>query len=109
MKHEYQELLAEKEAVILSDEGGRARPLLELSVELGELKANQKELTEAIEAGKHALKLLQKVRDSLSSAQGWSIWDMLGGGLIATAVKHSRIDDARKHVHDAQQALHRFA
>jgi uncharacterized coiled-coil protein SlyX len=28
--------------------------------------------------------------------------------LIATAVKHSRIDDARQHVHSAQQALHWF-
>ena len=108
LEDKYRELLAEKEAVILSDEGSQARLLLELSEELGELKANQKELTEAIEAGNHALARLQKVRDSLGSAQGWGVWDMLGGGLIATAVKHSRIDDARQHVHSAQQALHWF-
>ncbi len=105
---DYRELLGEKEAVILSDEGNQARLLLELSEDLGELKANQKELQEAIEAGNHALALLQKVQDSLGSAQGWGVWDMLGGGLIVTAVKHSRIDDARQHVHSAQQALHSF-
>jgi hypothetical protein len=104
----YRELLAQKEAVILSGEGSQARLLLELSEELGELKANQKELTEAIEAGNRALALLRKVQDSLGNAQGWGVWDMLGGGLIATAVKHSRIDDARQHVHSAQQALHWF-
>jgi hypothetical protein len=108
LEDKYRELLVEKEAVILSDEGSQARLLLELSEELGELKANHKELTEAIEAGNHALELLQKVQDSLGSAQGWGVWDMLGGGLIATAVKHSRIDDARQHVHSAQQALHWF-
>ena len=108
LEDKYRELIAEKEAVILSDEGNQARLLLELSEELGELKANQKELQEAIEAGNHALALLQKVQDSLGSAQGWGVWDMLGGGLIVTAVKHSRIDDARQHVHSAQQALHSF-
>lgn len=108
LEEKYRELLAEKEALILSAQGSQARLLLELSEELGELKANQKELQEAIEAGKHALVQLQKVQDSLGSAQRWGVWDMLGGGLIATAVKHSRIDDARQHVHSAQQALHWF-
>ncbi len=108
LEDEYRELLAEKEDVILSDEGTQARLLLDLSEELGELKANQKELEEALEAGKNALALLHKVQDSLGSAQGWGVWDILGGGLIATAVKHSRIDDARQHVHSAQQALHSF-
>ena len=102
------ELLDEKEAVIMSGKCSQARLLLELSEKLGELKANQKELQEANEAGKHALAQLQKVQDSLGSAEAWGFWDMLGGGLIATAVKHCRIDDARQHVHSAQQALHRF-
>jgi hypothetical protein len=33
---------------------------------------------------------------------------MLGGGLIATAVKHSRIDRARESVHHVQQLLRVF-
>ena len=104
----YRELLAQKEAVILAAKSSRARPLLEISGELDELQANQKELKEALEAGNQARVLLQKVQESLDSAHGWGVWDMLGGGLLATAVKHARIDDARQHVHHAQQALHRF-
>ncbi|MGI6493202.1 MAG: hypothetical protein ACOX0T_12605 [Pelotomaculum sp.] len=34
LEDEYRELLAKKEAVILSDKGSQARPLLELSEEL---------------------------------------------------------------------------
>lgn len=30
---------------------------------------------------------------------------MLGGGLIATAIKHDRIDEAQQEAHAAQQAL----
>jgi len=33
---------------------------------------------------------------------------MLGGGFIATAVKHNRIDEARSAIHSAQNALRRF-
>ncbi|MGI6154242.1 MAG: hypothetical protein ACOYJB_10540 [Christensenellaceae bacterium] len=104
----YRELLAEKETIILSSQCSQAQLLLDLSEELGELKANQKELQEAIDAGNHALVQLQKVQDSLGSAQAWGVWDILGGGLIATTVKHSRIDEARQHAHKAQQALHWF-
>jgi hypothetical protein len=34
---------------------------------------------------------------------------MLGGGLLATAVKHSRLDDAKAHAQRAGDACRRFA
>ena len=42
----YRELLAEKETIILSSQCSQAQLLLDLSEELGELKANQKELAD---------------------------------------------------------------
>jgi hypothetical protein len=44
----------------------------------------------------------------LHSAQGWGVWDLLGGDLLATAVKHNRIDDARQAVYQVQDALGHF-
>jgi prefoldin subunit 5 len=44
----------------------------------------------------------------LQSAHGWGVWDLLGGDLLATAIKHSRIDDARQAVYAVQAALQRF-
>ncbi|MDD4754279.1 MAG: hypothetical protein PHT78_13770, partial [Desulfitobacteriaceae bacterium] len=41
-------------------------------------------------------------------AQGWGIFDILGGGLITTAIKHSHIGDARNKIDQAQQLLHKF-
>jgi hypothetical protein len=51
---------------------------------------------------------LERVIDSLENAEGWGAWDLLGGGLISTAMKHSRIDDARKDIHDVEAMMSRF-
>ncbi|OPY60123.1 MAG: hypothetical protein A4E56_02879 [Pelotomaculum sp. PtaU1.Bin065] len=56
-------------------------------------------------AGNAVLAELNNVIGSLRSAQGWGTWDLLGGGLIATAIKHSRVNDAKKSVHRVQQKL----
>ncbi|MDW7652122.1 MAG: hypothetical protein SCK29_06280 [Bacillota bacterium] len=105
---QYHALMKEKEETILAEEGEEARQLLDLSEKLADLKANGKELHEAIEAGHHVLSELDHVRRSLGSAKSWGTWDLLGGGLIATAVKHSRIDDARSAAHRVQQSLRAF-
>ena len=61
-----------------------------------------------VDAGNAVLNGLQSVIASLKSARNWGTWDLLGGGLIATAVKHSRIDGARASAHQVQQLLRRF-
>ncbi len=68
----------------------------------------KKELNEAIEAGEMALKGLTVAIQSLHQAQNWGTFDMLGGGLIATAVKHSKIDEAKSAVLDVQVWLKKF-
>jgi hypothetical protein len=36
---------------------------------------------------------LGKAQNSLSNASGWGVVDVLGGGLLTTALKHSNISD----------------
>lgn len=45
---------------------------------------------------------------SLDKAEGWATWDMIGGGMISTAIKHSHLDDAKRQVHLAQNRLRNF-
>jgi hypothetical protein len=66
------------------------------------------EVDEAIEAGKKAADALKVAIESLSKAQGWGTFDMIGGGLIATAVKHSHMDDANRQIREVQFQLRRF-
>ena len=67
------------------------------------------ELKEAIEASETALTKLEDAKSCLESASGWGIFDLLGGGLIASAVKHSRIAEARRKFEDAKESVLVFA
>jgi hypothetical protein len=82
--------------------------LQSLTDEETEEQANLKELQEAVTAGQSVLRALDRARERMESARNWGAYDMLGGGVIATAVKHSRIDDARSAIHAAQSSLRRF-
>ena len=107
-EEEYKSLMERKKTIILNSEDEKAQKLIEISEKMSEFKSDLKELCEAIEAGKKAQEALYTVIDSLKSARNWGTWDMLGGGLISTAVKHSKIDKARDYANQAQSMLRRF-
>jgi hypothetical protein len=79
-----------------------------LTERLAQERSDIRELEGALSAGDSARRALEQTAESLSSARGWGTFDLLGGGLIATAVKHSRIDAAKRAAHRAQQELRRF-
>ena len=69
----------------------------------------RREIEEAIAAGKEAFEALEDAADSLDSAKRWGIVDILGGGLITSVIKHSRLADANHALADARVALARFS
>lgn len=102
----YHRLLKEKEEILKHQDSETADELLSLADEEGRLAARTKELGEAEEAARHAILSLGELLDSLGSAANWGTWDMIGGGLISTAIKHSKIDHAREKASEVQSALH---
>lgn len=106
---QYQSLLAEKEDFLHQSNQAVAAELMAYSEKIAELGSEIKEIHEAIAAGHEVVLGLDQVVRSLESAKGWGTWDMLGGGLISTAVKHSRIDDARSAVNSVQAQMSKFS
>lgn len=106
---EYERLLAEKERLLHQTDEKTARQLMEITEKIAELEAEIKEITEAIHAGNQVVSGLRQVISSLKSAEGWGTWDLLGGEFISTAVKHSRIDEARNGIHDVQTKMSQFS
>ncbi|QGQ99177.1 hypothetical protein EHS13_32025 [Paenibacillus psychroresistens] len=83
--------------------------LLILSEQKTNLAIVCKELQEAVCAGELVQKSLDQAEDCLRSARNWGTYDMLGGGMISTAIKHGRMDDAQGHIRIAQNRLRQFA
>ncbi len=55
----------------------------------------------------HTIADLNYALEALRSASGFSTWDILGGGLIADSIKHSKMSDARNRVHNAHNNIQR--
>lgn len=85
--------------------GGRIR---ELEEKLAACRSMCREMEEAVRAGRQAAFDLDSAGGKLESAGSWGVYDMLGGGMLATAIKHSRMDAARDLMYQAQCALSRF-
>ena len=105
---EYETVVKHKTEFILRLNDGKSQKLLQLMENLADIEAQKKELKEAIASGEAVQIELVRVENSLESAEGWGTWDILGGGLLATAAKHSHIDEAKEYAHNTKIALIRF-
>jgi hypothetical protein len=102
----YDAALAEKEQHLAGTADPRGRRLLVLAEERGRLSDEARELAEAIEAAQTARDALEALSRTLSSASGWSTYDtFFGGGVLSSAIKQSRLDDAAKEAEYADHCL----
>lgn len=105
---QYEELLELKKERMKTTGHWAAEKIFEFEQKLTYLDNEERELNEALEAGEAAEKFTEDVLDSLSSAESWGTFDVLGGGLIADAVKYSKLDDAQMLIEGLQDQLRRF-
>ena len=68
----------------------------------------EKERQEAVSAGNRALASLRQAKAQLDSARNWGIWDMMGGGLMSSLIKRSRINNAQGCIEQAKRDLKMF-
>lgn len=68
----------------------------------------RKDIREAVRAGEDARNCLKQAKKCLDSAGNWGIVDLLGGGIITTWMKRSRMNEADELVQQARGALKRF-
>lgn len=104
----YEKLLTEKAAAIKGSGSPEAEEIFRLEEQLSKIENQIRELKEAVVEGDAAWDMAQDILSSLNSAEGWSTWDMVGGGLIADLAKHSRLDEAQWKIQNLQRQLTRF-
>lgn len=68
----------------------------------------RKEMAEAIWAGERALTSLKTAQNQLNGARNWGLFDMFGGGMLSSMIKHSKINDASRYMENAKRDLQVF-
>ena len=66
---------------------------------------DKKEIQEAISIGESVLLHLNRSLEILKSASSWGVFDLIGGGIISTAIKHNKMDNAEEELNQAKEAL----
>lgn len=103
---DYAAALDAKEHHLRQSGDQRRSRLLALAEERGRLTGEIHEATEALRAAHAATEALSRVRETLGSADGWSTFDtFVGGGLLTSAIKHSRLDEAAQEAARADRSL----
>jgi len=102
---DYDTLMKEKEDLILSRHDETACKLANYLERISDLQSNVRALRAAMLSASRVQSALEKVIEYLEDARHWGVWDVMGGGLLATAAKHSKIDKAKDQVQHAQRAL----
>ena len=65
----------------------------------------KEEITQTLELCDKAMDDLNDANKLLKSARNWGVFDIVGGGLIATLVKRNKMDRARKAALNASTSL----
>lgn len=107
-KAQYDKYYKEKQRLLLEDHGETAQKIMELHSQIDKSKAYQQEISEALTVGSKIGLLLSQGLQHLSQAQGWGLWDMMGGDTISTFAKHSNIDKVNAIAFDIQSHLLRL-
>jgi len=108
LDYEYKKLIREKEELLKYVDDEVAAKLERITEEESLLMHRKKELEEAISAGNELLYSLDRIEKSLKSAGNWGMWDIFGGDMIATMVKHSKLDSAKCEISRAQSLFMKF-
>lgn len=104
----YENILLEKQKLLERTNSPISRQLSLLLDEESDIQMLMREYEEAIFAGQKADDALAEAINSLNSAKGWSTFDMIGGGMISTMIKHNHLGSAKDDIHRVQQALRHF-
>lgn len=104
----YEDFKEEKKQWIQQNDPVKSEMMLKLQMDKVNLHSLLIELNEAIQAGAKAQKAILAVKKELDTASGYSAWDMLGGGLFVTMMKHSSLDEASHKMQALNQSLRHF-
>jgi len=107
-QEEHQQILAEKERILRLYLPEKAREIERLTERKSAAGLELKELEEAFHAGEALRIPLGEALQRLDSARNWGTYDLLGGGMVSTHIKHGKLEEAASYINEARGRLSRF-
>lgn len=105
-RQEYLDALEKKRASLNPEQLAK---IGEIQTKIDNAQYNIKEGLEAIEAGKYAKEIAEKIYNDFNSAASWGVADLLGVmDLVADVAKHAKINAAKRSLNELQSALRAF-
>lgn len=104
----YKDLISEKRELVKKFNLNIRDEIIEIENEIRELLSNKTEISEALREANNCLMISEETLKSLRSAKSWGIYDIVGGGMISSAIKHNRIDDAKTYMERLSYSVDRL-
>lgn len=104
---DFEDLLNKKIETVNIEDRETGEELKKLIKRKESMKANIKEIDEAIACGEEAIISIENTITELEKAEGWGIADIMGG-FASTAMSHNHVDEARRFAEEAQRKLSRL-
>ncbi|WFD09872.1 hypothetical protein [Tepidibacter hydrothermalis] len=108
LNKEYNILWIQKEEKLLKSNTSTKEQYEKYIDKIASLKSIDKELKEAVDAGKILLKELYKAKEKFESAHSWGVFDMFGGGLMSSMIKHDHINEANDIINNVKSLIKKF-
>ena len=104
----YDALIEEKKEEIKKTGSLDAVRIVEIEEKIAFQKTRQKELEEAVRAGRRAQNIAVEIKNHLDKAKSWSTVDIIGGGILSDVIKYDAIGKAKGMTDQLQLALRSF-
>ena len=104
----YEALIEEKKEEIKKTGSPDAVKIMEIEEKIAFQKSRQKELEEAVRAGRRAQDIAVEIKNHLDKAKSWSTVDIIGGGILSDVIKYDAIGKAKEMTDQLQLALRSF-
>lgn len=104
----YEALIEEKKEEIKKTGSPDAVRIMEIEEKIAFQKSRQKELEEAVRAGRRAQDIAVEIKNHLDKAKSWSTVDIIGGGILSDVIKYDAIGKAKEMTDQLQLALRSF-
>lgn len=106
----YDKLLEEKRRLLkMTGKSYDKQQLYQLEKELEDIIQESIEISEALEANKICLLNVEVTLESLDSAANWGTYDILGGGMMSSIIKHDKINDAKTELNKLTYSIERLS